>query len=357
MPVKLDAPLAVTAIALSMLFIGSLIVYPLNPFSFNSDAEFGEGSTDVTVSSTSPTEYGVCAFETILNTSRNVYIFIDDGYASITGIGFQKKFARGIVRELDLRNYRDGNDLDVKTINAEELKYLLDSGDPAKSNIVFASGAFPVISEGELGNAAAATREKITDWVDRGGIITWVAEKFGYYFAPMDPKYNKWLTDTNQPGTGGPSLFFPGIDGVINPSTTNKYAKERTNAADAISSLHDEITNGILADYAKDNGVLLGYVGDGYSSVSFLYNEDKSGGYLIFGGVIARKSGLLDVTIAQQIAPGLYGAADTDNLFVVKGTMRTDKDVHIPFECSNVYVYTGFIASTYGKLHQSAAAE
>ena len=350
---KRDVPLIVTAIALSMLFIGSLIVYPLNPYSFSSEAEFSGGSAEVTVFSTSPTEYGVCAYELLpgLNIGRNVYVFADSRYASITGTAFQNSFADSLTRELDLRNYRSGNGLEIKVIDADALKDLLSgTEDPAEYNIVFASGALPILAGGTFTAAVSDTVDLIRAWVNNGGMITWVYEKFGYYFAPMDPGYDKWLTDTGQPRENGAALFFG--DSIINPSTSKTYAEGRTELADAISLVHNEVTNGVLAKFAEDNGILLGYAGNGYSSVSFLYNISKTGGWLIFGGGIGENTGLLEASAAQQIASGIYGA-DTANMFVEKGTMKGSTDVHIAgFSDPRIYVYTGFVASTYGKLHR-----
>jgi hypothetical protein len=351
---KYDVPLIITAIAVSMLFVGSLIVYPLNPYSFGSDVEFDSGAAEVTIYSRSPTEYGVCSYDILstMNTDRNVYIFFDSSYASITGVGWQREIVSDIMCELDLRNYRNGTGLEVKEIDAAGLKDLMNgSADPSEYNIVFASGAFPILADGAFADAVADTAEMVKDWVDNGGMITWLLEKFGYYFAPADPRYSGWLTDPLQPGAEGILLFLDDSDDIINPSSAKAYARDRTELADAISLIHNEVTHGILTSYVESNGVVLGYTGGGYSSVSFLYNEHQTGGYLIFGGGISENTGMLPVSVGQMIASGLYGA-DTDTVVYEKGTMKGSKKVNIAVSGDGVvYVYTGFVASTYGKLH------
>jgi len=350
---KYDVPLIITAITVSMLFVGSLIVYPLNPYSFSSDVEFDSGAAEVTIYSRSPTEYGVCSYDILstMNTSRNVYIFFDSGYASITGTGFQREIVSDLVCELNLRNYLEGNVLEAKEIDAAGLKDLMNgSEDPAEYNIVFASGAFPILADGDFADAVVDTAEMVRDWVDKGGIITWLLEKFGYYFAPADPGYNAWLTDPLQPGADG-SLLLLGTADIVNPSSAKTYARDRTELADAISLIHNEVTHGVLTSYVESNGVVLGYTGSGYSSVSFLYNNDETGGYLIFGGAIGENTGILCVSVGQMIASGLYGA-DADTVVYEKGTMKGSKKVNIAVSGDGcVYVYTGFVASTYGKLH------
>ena len=356
---KADVPLIVTAVTISLLFVGSLLVYPLNPYSFGSGAEFGpeeygDVAVNVGISSASPTEYGIVLFETVLNTDRAVHIYIDKEYAGMTGIGFQEEFANGLIRELGLRNF--GNSIEY--INAEGLETLLgDMSDAVSHNIVFASGAFPDNVYEYDGAGGSFVTDLITPWVDAGGMITWVAGKFGYYSAPKDPGYNGWLTDEGQPGAEGVAHFF-GAD-VINPSETISYAGSRTPMADAASLVHNEITNGVLEGYVTnyDNGVMLGYTGSGYSSVSFLYNSTVTGGYLIFGGTTLGVTYLTDAVVAQTIASCLYGAAD-EPVFK-KGTMKGSMSTELTISSVNdetavcIYVYTGSVMSTYGKLHRN----
>ena len=342
---RIDVPVIITAVTLSILFVGSLLVYPLNPYSFDSEADFGDGS--VTIYSSPATEYGVCAFDTIMNTDRNIYIFIDGRYASITGIGYQRSFAESLERELDLRNYRSGG-LEVKRIDADELKDILnDTSNSEDGVIVFAGGALPVLADGS--DPIGDTAGMISDWVDTGGVLLWAADKFGYYFAPMDTDYKEWLTDGDQP-LGDGSSYFIGSSDLINPTMTKTYAGTRTEAADAMSVIHNEITNGVKASHAD---VSLGYVDGVYGSASFIHNATQSGGYLIFGGTIEDKQGLYEAEIAQILTSGLFGAK-LSTMICEKGTMKGSKTVQLDLSGLSdprIYVYAGFVASTYGKLH------
>ena len=322
---KLDRPAIILIGVMAVLFVGTLLAYPLNPNEFDAEVSVQDGTATVTMTSSVESAYVVCAVSLSNDSVREVLVYQDESYESYVGKSDEDEKLKLLSSHLKYMGK------DYRIIDADGLKALMsDTSNASRYDVVVFSGALPC-------NVYSKSVDLVSGWMAAGGIIDWFSEsRFGYYSAPLCEDFVDWETD--QPLESNPfGLHY--YDGV-------QHADVRSEISDLLGITQNIVDfHAVIGD--SDSIVNLGYVSeDGRYSVA--YAKFGAGGIVISGGDLDDNEWTEDISFAKVIGSGVCDWTSYESL---TGYVTGTKEVTIGVSgCDAVYVYLGTMYPRFGSL-------
>ncbi len=261
---------------------------------------------------------------------KNVVLYFDDSYASLTSVSLQKEVIRDMPEQLSMRG------IDSVCCDAKEMLEIMRTHDPGTTALFFASGALPdILYDGTAGCP-------IMDWLDRGGVLINESGCLGKYISHGPAK------DDIEEVIGYGNLFAGVDDMSFNDSKTRVYATGGCDEAirDSLNFYMNEYTFGIDISGFSD-AKNLGYVSDdGYSSAVMFKSR---GGMVINFGVSITNHSHFDHFVAQIIASGMDYSSEM--FYSHTGNTRGDSsgDIDLTDGSCVIYGYIGSPRAVYGE--------
>lgn len=316
---KAELPTVIFAIIIGLLFVGSLLAYPLNPNGYDAELNIEGDKAIIDMHSSIESEYTVCSieFKDPTQKQRTLYVYYDESYDSFKGHNNEESDL------YELNGFLNCFGIRYKLIDAAELENHLLSLEDAKDEIILIqSGGFP-------SNVYSSEKNLPKTWMESGGLICWYSwERFGYYsLNPVDSSDSPYQPkETNEFG-----ISFK--DGT-------QYASDRTEYSKILNITQNK--TGPCAAVIDTNVTSLGYNSDdGRSSMAFV--QFGSGGTVINGG-----DWTPDSSMARVIASQVFDWSDYTS---ENGSFKGDEEVTLSVGSNDAFfVSYGELVPRFGKL-------
>ncbi|MFA6710291.1 MAG: hypothetical protein WCR24_02720 [Candidatus Methanomethylophilaceae archaeon] len=296
---KIDWPLLTIIVLVFVIMVGQISVYWISPYTYGSDVEVGDDGVTCNVYSSVTNEYTFSLFDNgDFPNIEHLYVYFDESYAVVdtTYEEIEKKIS-DLEQELEIR------DLTVNRCDAILLGTLINSENTEGYAIIMMTGAFP--DTVYTGNADDA----LFNWLSEGGSIYWIYDAIG--------KYSAHSITTAEPlsEVKNYDMLFFNTAGAVNSNTAfGSDPDSDRNIGSALNVMYNESTFGISTDVPCS--IDIGFVKDGFSSVSLTKYYDGTGMICVFGGNIISDT---HKYLAQTIASGI--SYETDDFLTITETV------------------------------------
>ncbi|MFA6679348.1 MAG: hypothetical protein WCR96_02505 [Candidatus Methanomethylophilaceae archaeon] len=327
---KIDFPLLLIIILIVVIMIGQVSVYWISPYTYDSNIEIDGNDITCNVYSSVSNEYTISMFDNgNFSNIEHLYVYFDENYAVVntTHEEIEEKISN-LEQELEIRG------VTFTRCDALLLETLLNSTHCDGYAVVMMTGAFP--DTVYTGN----TDDTLFDWLTNGGSIYWIYDAIGKYSA-----HDITSTEPLSAIENYDILFF-NMTGAINSDTAfGSDPDTERNIGSALKIMYNESTFGISVNVPYS--VNIGFVENGFSSVSLTKYYNGTGMICVFGGNIISDT---HKYLAQTIVSGI--SYETSNFITVTDsfngwssyTLTIDTDYTNP----EVYVSIGDIP-VYGR--------
>ena len=297
---KIDYPILLIIILVSVIIIGQISVYWISPYAYSSNVEINDDDiVTYNVYSSAPNGYTLSVFDNgDFSNIEHLYIYFDKNYATpnVAPNEIEEKIS-DLEQELEIRG------LTITRCDALLLETLFNSTYSGGYAVVMMTGAFPdTVYTGHPDDA-------VFDWLTNGGNIYWVCDAIGKYSA-----HQITATEPLSIIEDYDVLFF-NMTGAINCNTAfGSDPDSERDVGSALKIMYNESTFGISIDVPYS--INIGFVKNGFSSVSLTKYYNGTGMICVFGGDV-----ITDVHkyLAQTIASGI--SYETNNFVVVTNTV------------------------------------
>lgn len=335
---KADKFVILSILLCSFILIGEVMAYGPNIHHYDADAEFDEDGVSYSVTSSGSHTYTAVAVDNgDYCAPLSLRIYIDDRYVEdysqisdrITLKGAdQQYFAEQLTVKLKVRGFDN-----VTVINDEELIDFLKQDTPHGNSEGLMVMSYALPSEVYSGSE----HDPLLKWLDAGGSLYWAMSPAG-----MFSRNNGVVSEVDNNQT----LLFGKSDAInLNQDKVAVTVIETDGLTAALSLKWNRVLYGIDIS-GIDGAKSIGYIYDGYSSVSFVPHGD--GMICVFGGNTFRD--LYD-DIAQVIASGISCHSRniaTDEGSVTRGTIYNNIEMKIEGNAS-IYITIGGHYAVYGR--------
>ena len=187
---------------------------------------------------------------------RKVYLYYDVGYPLATSRAAAVGIYQHVASDLALRDYPET----VSIVDAEDLKQILQKWPAAPTRaLIIPGGVFPDTVYGQDLNL-------VKPWVERGGLLFWVGDAFGYYSA--SPGRSLTSDPTKHPKDRAPLLFW-GNSPMWALNSSFEEGQEASEFAKALDLRYTNLGRGTLQPFLQANhGTILGWTGQGAASIA-----------------------------------------------------------------------------------------
>lgn len=231
---------------------------------------------------------------------KYIYIYYDPQYQiALVNLKQARGLVDHVVPELRIRGYNEN----IKVVNASDLSGLLLDTDSSKQSIlIVTTGTFP-------DTVYTQNKNWVRPWIETGGTLFWVGDRFGYYSANKIKGYPNW-TDPNNPKS---EKYIFGEE-IININKIFETAEDKTSYSNALDLRYPYISR--AASITRVNalgGKIFGFTKGDSNSITFI--PLGNGRVIIFGGGMTR---LEEVIVAKDIAQIIASRALDSQLIIYK---------------------------------------
>lgn len=272
----------------AFIILGAAVAYSPSPYDHGLDHDVHDGVVDYRFTSSIGAEAHMAVFSSSgLFDLETVAFYVDRGYASKNPWDLQEEMYEDMEMHLSVRSFEG-----YVHCSAQDLLALIDSADPSKTALMFASGSLPdVIYDGEDGCPLAG-------WLDRGGMVVNISGCFGKYVS-----HGPEQSDIEEV-EGYAELFADTDDGVFMDGVQRSYADYdcNTDVRDSLNFMMNEVTYGVDIT-GLDRYLSLGYVTEEGISAATLFRSGN-GMIMNFGSSLVSHVHF-DYHVAQILVAGL----------------------------------------------------
>ena len=238
------------------------------------------------------------------NQSRHdlpIYFYFDDSYPLVlTSVNAYLGLYNFLTSDLAEKNIQN-------TIQIVDAKGLAEKMENDRSIIIMSSGVLP-------DTVYSQSRNLVTQWLESGGIMFWLGDGFGYYYAAEDeeikddPEHGKIGWEGQEKILGKNYLF-----GEISEPVEKSSADAATQVSKALGLKYRYTTTGaVLSELAKNNASSIGFdkiLNDNFSRSSISFIPVGKGKLILFGSGILEKQRDVSWDITQIISSNLIFAS------------------------------------------------
>jgi hypothetical protein len=334
---KLDWLVLLSVALCAIVLAGELMAYGIDPYNYDADAEFEDGSVSVSITTSGANNYSVVVLDNSAHPAPlQLYIYHDERYdeslkearSAIGPFGHDLSYSIDqLSRALKVRGFDD-----IMILNDEQLLEAM-SGDVSGS----VSKGLLVMSYALPESVYSGSEDSLLfEWIDRGGSLYWMSSPIGMFYRGESGIV---LVDNNQ------ELFF-GRECVNMGGTDHAMSVTGGGLTGALFLSWNRVLYGL--DASEIGGSFsMGYSQDGYSSVSMVPFGD--GMICVIGGNYNRHQ--CD-DAAQIIASGVScfsKVLTTDAGSIEKGTSEFLYEVPYGTADVSVYVSIGGYYTVFGR--------
>ncbi|MFA5451969.1 MAG: hypothetical protein WC248_00130 [Candidatus Methanomethylophilaceae archaeon] len=296
---RIDLTLLTAIILVAVIMVGQVSVYWVSPYTYDSNVEIDDDSITFNVYSSVPNKYTLSLFDNgDFSGIEHLYVYFDESYAVVntTHEEIEEKIS-DLEQELEIRGFT------VTICDALLLGTLMNSTHSEGYAIIMMTGAFPdTVYTGDEDDI-------LFNWLSDGGSIYWIYDAIGKYSA-HDTTSAEPLSEIENY-----DILFFNMTGAINSNTAfGSDPDSERDIGSALNIMYNESTFGISTDvpYSID----IGFVKNGFSSVSLTKYYNGTGMICVFGGDVISDT---HKYLAQTIASGI--SYETNNFVTVTETV------------------------------------